>query len=359
MALQAVVLKVIRLLGGFAAAQYLTRRRLRILCYHGFSLGDEYEVLPHVFMRKETFERRMQILNKRQLKVISLQEGLARLEAGKIEQAETVITFDDGWATNLTVGAEILERFNFPATIYVTTEHLGQGTEVFNVAFYYMLCHSPRKTLDLSEVDERLRGSFDLAGDRVSCANAVIEETESVFPRLADRQALLPRLAKALGMNLTSVLANGRFRLLAGAEMKHLSAHGFDLQLHTHSHRLPDSSFGAMAPEIERNRDALGEILGGTRADLCYPSGKYSAAHLEWLPRLNIRSATTCNPGLNDSQTHPLQLRRYLDSERVSDIVFEAEICGLRDLARDLRATVSAYFGGASRHEGQLGDIPH
>jgi hypothetical protein len=39
-----------------------------------------------------------------------------------------------------------------------------------------------------------------------------------------------------------------------------------------------------------------------------------------------------------------LQLSRYLDSEAVSDISFEAEICGLRELARIVRRRLSDRF---------------
>jgi peptidoglycan/xylan/chitin deacetylase (PgdA/CDA1 family) len=341
MSLQTIALHIVRFLGGFAIAQFLTRKRLRILCYHGFSIGDEHEVLPHVFMRKETFEERLRIIRKRQLPVIALDEAVKRLRAGTINHAETVLTLDDGWASNLSIGAPILEKFNYPACIYVTTEHLYSGTEVFNVALFYMLCRSPRQTLSLDQVHPRLHGSIEIAEDRVAAAAAVIREAETVFPRLSDRQQLLPRLAQALGMDLDEVLVNGRFRLLARAEMAELSRRGFDIQLHTHTHRLPDTTFDAMADEIARNREALKEILGTVQSHLCYPSGRYSARHLEWLPRLAISSATTCDPGLNYPHAPSLQLKRHLDSDCVSAIVFEAEVCGLRDLARGIRSALS------------------
>src|SRR5580692_11865666 len=102
----------IRLVGGFAIAQRITQTQLRILCYHGFSIADEHELAPYVFMRTETFARRMRILRKRGLTVISLDEAIQRLRAGAITNGETVITFDDGWASDLLV-MPILERYRF------------------------------------------------------------------------------------------------------------------------------------------------------------------------------------------------------------------------------------------------------
>jgi peptidoglycan/xylan/chitin deacetylase (PgdA/CDA1 family) len=342
MSLQIIALHLLRFLGGFAIAQRLTRKRLRILCYHGFALGDEHEVLPHVFMRPQKFERRLQILRKRRLPVIPLAEAIKRLNAGTIENAETVITFDDGWASNLSVAMPALARFGFPASIYVTTEHLSARNEVFNVALFYMLCRSPRPTLSLADIDSRLRGSFEIAGDRARIASAVIAETERVFPELLNRQNLLAPIAEQLGMDLKEVLAEGRFDLLDRAQLAELWRQGLDIELHTHTHRLPDTTFDDMAREVLQNQDALRAILGSQQQHLCYPSGRYSVQHLEWLAQLGIASATTCDPGLNPSGTRVLALRRYLDSEHVSDIVFEAEICGIRDLARDFRSMVSA-----------------
>lgn len=330
-------LHVARSLGAFALAQRLTRDRLRILCYHGFSLDDEHEVEPFMFMRGETFERRMQILRRRRVPVLALQEAVDKLRVGAIQNAETVITFDDGWASNLTVAAPILEKFGYPACIYITTEHLNAGAEVFNVALFYMLYRSRGQTLRLENLHAEIDGTYEIATDVEPLTIRLINAAESAFPRLSDRQRLLQPIARALGLDLDGVLAHDRFRLLRRGEIKELFNRGFDIQLHTHTHRLPDTSFEAVAEEIGRNREALTEVLGCRQNHLCYPGGRHRSQQLGWLERLGIVSATTCDPGLNRSSTHRLLLRRYLDSDSSSDIEFEAEVCGFRDLARAVR----------------------
>jgi peptidoglycan/xylan/chitin deacetylase (PgdA/CDA1 family) len=333
-----------RLVGVFALAQFLTRRRLRILCYHGFSIVDEHEVMPHVFMRRETFVRRMQILKRRRIPVIPLAEAVNKLKAGKVDGAETVITFDDGWASNLSVGAPVLEALHFPACIYVTTEHLEAGTEVFNVLLYYMLCRTARDTLKLEGLDPAIDGSYHIEPDPVAVQRAIIAAAERAFPALSDRQRLLMPLSAALGFDLGEILRNGRFQLMHRGEIETMHRRGFDIELHTHTHHLPAGTFEQTQDEITRNRRALVEILGVEKNHFCYPSGQYTLQHLEWLSRLGIGSATTCEPGFNGMETDVLQLSRYLDSEAVSDISFEAEICGLRELARIVRRRLSDRF---------------
>ncbi|HUJ52601.1 MAG TPA: polysaccharide deacetylase family protein [Steroidobacteraceae bacterium] len=336
--MRSVALYCLRAVGVFALARYLTRDRLRILCYHGFSLGDEYQSAPVMFMRGTTFERRLQILRKLGIPVISLAEGVTRLANGEIGNAETVITLDDGWASTLSVGQPILERFGYPACVYVTTEHLHGDSEVFNAALFYMIRHSNRTTLTLEGLHPLLDGTYHIASDPDGAARAIIIASEKALPFHA-RQRLLQPLAALLGFDLQQLLHGGRFQLMGSDELKELARRGMDIQLHTHTHRLPDE-FAACAREIELNRDALQQVVGGTRNHLCYPSGKYGAQHLQWLRGLGIVSATTCDPGLNDRNTSPMLLKRFLDGDEVSDIAFEAEVCGARELLRGMRARV-------------------
>lgn len=320
----------------FALARHLTRRRLRILCYHGFSVGDEHQVMPLMFMRAATFERRLRILAKRRIPVISLDEAVRRLANEDVRHGETVVTLDDGWTSNLTIGAPLLERYGYPACIYVTTEHLAAGTEVFNVALDYMLHRSPLATLSLAGVHPELDGVYEFRKDPAATKRTLIQAAERAFPRLAERQQLLTPLARSFGFDPDALLAGERFRLLDREQLQELLARGFDIELHTHHHRLPHDSFESMAAEIEQNRAALRALSAGERRHFCYPSGAYDRQQPEWLERLGIVSATTCDPGLNPPGSSPMLLKRYLDSDCFPDIVFEAEVCGLTDLLRGL-----------------------
>lgn len=344
---RSLTLYCLRAVGGFALARYLTRKQLRVLCYHGFAIGDEHEIAPVMFMRGATFERRMRILKKLRIPVISLEEGVRRLENGEIANAETVITIDDGWASTLSIGLPILEKFGYPACVYVTTEHLTAGTEVFNVALSYMARRSGRPTLTLEGLHPQLDGTYNIGGDPDGAIRALIIAAETAYP-LAERQRLLEPIARLLGFDLREVLSNGRFRLLASDELKEVSRRGMDVQLHTHSHRLPSGGFEALAEEIGQNRAALERVLGTRPHHLCYPSGEYSDQHPEWLRRLGIRSATTCDPGLNDRNTSVMLMKRYLDGEQASDIAFEAEVCGARELLRRIRSKVTKLRAAAA-----------
>jgi peptidoglycan/xylan/chitin deacetylase (PgdA/CDA1 family) len=341
-------LYLLRAIGIFALARYVTRRQLRILCYHGFSIGAEHEIDPTMFMRARTFEARLRILRRRRIPVITLDEAVRRLPQGSISNAETVITLDDGWASNLTVGAPLLEKYGYPACIYLSTEHLEAGTEVFNVTLYHLIRRSPLQALRLAGLHPQLDGTYDIRTDPKAATVELIRKAERAFP-LAQRQRLLRPIAGALAVDIDELLRDGRLQLLSRAQVQEAFRRGLDIQLHTHTHRLPDSGFEEMAAEVRDNRRMIQDITGVEPRHFCYPSGEHSRQHPEWLRRLGIASATTCNPGLNSAATPVMLLNRFLDNDAMSDIVFEAKICGVRALAERLGLMREPLSGSDSR----------
>lgn len=326
---------VARALGAFRLARHLTRRKLRILCYHGFSVGDEFLLLPGMFMRAETFARRMAILERMRFPVISLDEAVDKLKSNLIQNSEVVITFDDGWASNLSIAYPILQAHRFPATIYITTEHLGHGTEVFNVVLNYLFLASQRTSVLLEGIHPKVDGRYDVKPSALPAVHAIIRAA-SRHLSIGERQACLGKIAAALGFNIDGVLQGDRFRLLSAEQVSRLSQGGIAIELHTHTHNLPAEGAEAAYAEIARNRDAVEAITGRRAQHFCYPSGLYSERHPAWLSTMGIKSATTCDPGLNDSTTNCLMLRRYLDQENFSDLEFEAAITGFSFLLHRL-----------------------
>jgi len=343
------ILYFLRAIGVFALAQHLTRKRLRILCYHGFSIGDEYQVAPFMFMRAATFEGRMKVLQRRGVAVISLDEAVRKLKAGKIDRAETVITLDDGWSSNLTIGLPILKKYGYPACIYITTEHLTAHTEVFNVVLGYMIKRSKAQTLNLKGVHPKIDGSYAIQTDYLKTVMTLIQAAEETFPA-QERLQLLPPIAKALGVELNEILRDNRFRLMTREQIIEVYKNGLDIQLHTHTHRLPNHDFESMAYEIHENRKAIIDVLGIDKKHFCYPSGLYDPNHPEWLEKLGIESATTCDTGMNPAGTPVLLLKRYLDREDFHDIEFESEIAGVREIIRTLRLKLRLTSDSAMTH---------
>lgn len=329
-----ILLHAARALGVLGLARRLTAGRLRILAYHGASLQDEHEFRPGLFMRGETFRARMQLLKDRGYPVLALEDALERLQAGTLPPNAVVITIDDGWFGTWREMGPVLEAAGLPATLYVSSYYLEKQTQVFNVAVSYVLWKARDRTLDLARVSPALRGSFALGSAAArERAGVLIERHGDQAGGAQGRQKLFRRLCEAVGVDWRSLEADRVAGFMSADEARALAARGMDLQLHTHRHQFPASEAEAAA-EIHRNRQCLAGLTARPTRHFCYPSGRYEAGQLAWLPRLGIVSAVTTTIGLNDRHTPVYELRRLLDSERLSAIEFEAELSGFGELVR-------------------------
>jgi hypothetical protein len=188
-------LYALKALGTFHLARYLTRRQLRILCYHGFSVADQHEFEPILFMRPEVFRRRMALLRRRGFRVISLQQGLALLRSDAVHNGEVVITIDDGWKSTLAGAAPALREHCLPATLYITSYYTPLQTDVFNVALEYMVWKTTLERVTLRDVHPAVDGEYAVTADRMALAQrwiAAVDDVCNASERRCYRASALP-----------------------------------------------------------------------------------------------------------------------------------------------------------------------
>src|SRR5437868_15426821 len=59
--------------------------------------------------------------------VLALPEAIERIRAGDLTARAAAITFDDGYANNLTVALPILQETELPATFFIATGYVTGG----------------------------------------------------------------------------------------------------------------------------------------------------------------------------------------------------------------------------------------
>ncbi len=320
-----------RILGLFSLAGRLTSGDLRILCYHGAALADEYKFRPGLFITEATFRRRLQILAAGNYPVLSLGEALRHLDEGSLPARATVITIDDGWYGTYSIMGPALREAQLPATLYIATYYLEKCTQVFNVAAGYILWRSAPQTLDLNTVDSGLQGVFDLARGEAREQAVKVLEAWGDTREAADRQRLLEALCQVVGVNWVEIETTRQLQFMTSAEAQRLGAQGVSLQLHTHRHRFPRERSLA-EQEISDNRRSLARLSAEPAVHFCYPSGQYSPEQIPWLKELGVRSGVTTKRGLARSSSDRFTLPRLLDFETMTELEFEAEISGFNDL---------------------------
>lgn len=336
-ALKLALLYASRALGFFQLARWLTSGKLRILCYHGFALGDESSFRPRLFIEPATLERRLNYLRRSRIPVVSLHAALDQLTAGTIPKGATVITIDDGFFSTRQTLLSLFSPAKMPATVYVTSYYADNQAPIFRLAAQYMFWKTGASRLDLAEAVPGLVGVVGL-DDSVAADRALVELTSFAEHRLDEegRQRCLRRLGQLLGIDYDALAASRRLSLMTAEEIRSIAAAGFDVQLHTHRHRFPIDAAQARR-ELHDNRRWLAANVETKLEHFCYPSGEWSPEHFSILSSEGIRSAVTCDTGLNDGQSNQLALNRFVDGEDVAQIEFEAEMSGFLELLRKLR----------------------
>lgn len=331
--LKQLVYRVARLVGLFALARAITKHDLRILAYHGFADGDELQFRPKLFISARTFKRRLSCLRRRGFLLISLDEAVVALRRGDLPQCAVVVTIDDGYASTETIAAPLLREFDCPATVYVTSYHAEKRTPVFDLVVGYLLWRSAGRLIELPNPGGVVQ--LDLTSKDMSEAALVrVLDLGRNARSETERADLCRRLGQACGVPYEEIVARGTFALMTPEAIARLAKSGVSIGLHTHRHRFPPRNLNECELELIENEERLSRWGAMPTRHFCYPSGVYSPDQWQLLERLGISSSTTCETGLVRVGDPPHGLKRFLDGEMVSDIEFDAEICGFAELVR-------------------------
>jgi peptidoglycan/xylan/chitin deacetylase (PgdA/CDA1 family) len=321
--------------GVFSLCRWYTRKDLRILAYHGIWLGDGHHYGNFLYMSPDKFKRRMHKLHEMSLPILSLDEALKRRLDGTLPNYATVMTIDDGWYGTYVHMVPELARHNFPATIYLTSYYSAKQVPVISVALHYMFATTPNVTLSLDDLDIDNEEVFDLTKS--------VQKNEAIQLMLRQmrlletddaRQTLMRSLGDLLQVSYADIQSRKLFHLMTKEQVQNAAKQGFDIELHTHRHRIENEGSCCIEEELVENRDYIRSLTNNKAKHFCYPSGEYEESVWPHLKKMDVESATTTEAGFVRNTSHRYALPRILDGEDVSDLEFEAELMGFGEVKR-------------------------
>ncbi|WP_242533066.1 polysaccharide deacetylase family protein [Niveibacterium umoris] len=241
---------------------------------------------------------------RRWFNVLPLEAAVAQLAAGTLPARAAAITFDDGYADNLTVAAPLLRSAGLPATFFVASGYLDGG-RMWNDGLIEAVRRSPLDVLDTTQW-----GRFELNGpaQRGSVALQLIDKIKYLEP--AAREAAVAEVARAAGSTLPTDL------MMTSRQVAELHRQGFTIGAHTVSHPiLARISLSAAADEIANGRAALEQITGAPVTLFAYPNGKpgrdYLAEHVALVRKQGFAAAVSTAWGASGPGADVFQLRRF------------------------------------------------
>lgn len=243
--------------------------RLSILIYHRV-LAEKDAIFPHE-PTAETFDAQIYCL-KVVFNVLPLSEAIARLKTGTLPARAACITFDDGYADNVTLALTVLQKHGLHATFFIATAYLNGG-RMFNDTVIEAIRRSPLRTLNLDELG---LGSFDIAGNEAK-ARAIGQILPQVkYLPLDVREQAVARIA---GLAQSGPLPNDL--MMTTEQLEALHAAGMEIGGHTARHPiLAKLDANAVRKEIVEGREFLEKMLNTRIRLFAYPNGKPGTDYL-------------------------------------------------------------------------------
>ncbi len=244
------------------------RRAPLILLYHRIAEDPVDAQLLAVSPRR--FDAHLREL-KRQRRVVSLAELCAELRAGRPALDTAALTFDDGYADNLTHALPLLAAHGVPATIFVTSGMVGSDREFWWDALQ-RLFWSPRPPAGQLAIGGRSPRTLSLAtpGDRLLAYDELCRVLKSLPP--PEIEAIVDQLLAAGGIRAA---ARPSHRALSASELRALAASPLvEIGSHTVSHpSLAGLAAEAQQRELVESRRALEALVARPVRLLSYPFG--------------------------------------------------------------------------------------
>lgn len=323
-------LRAFRTAGGYSlvAGSDWRRNRLLILCYHGISIEEEHGWRPSLFMSRPDFAERMRLLAAGRHNVLPFGEAVQRLYDGDLPERSVAITVDDGNFDFLSQAMPVLQQHGYPATVYLHSYYCLHQYPVFRLICSYVLWKRRGRVLSTSALTGEML-TLDLRTE--AGREAVVDQLRGHAKRVelspAGRDALAEALANVVGVDYAALREKRVLQIMSEAEVEHVAAAGFDVQLHTHRHISPRNE-ERYRSQIRENREIVERLAGRPAVHFCYPSGNHAPEFLPWLESERVVTATTCTPGIASRADHPLLLPRLIDHDQLSDLEFTGWLSG-------------------------------
>jgi peptidoglycan/xylan/chitin deacetylase (PgdA/CDA1 family) len=243
----------------------------------------------------------------RHFNVLPLRDAVERLRSGTLPAAAACITFDDGYADNVTVALPLLQRYGISATFFVASAFLDGG-RMWNDDVIEAIRIAPRGTLDLGDIG---LAAYEI-GDPTSRVNCYAEILRSIKYLAPERRGeVAQEIARRTNVATTPAL------MMTSAQLRQLHDAGFEIGGHTNTHPILEKlSDRAAERDIVDGKDRLESLLGSRLGLFAYPNGvpgkDYSTRHREMVRRAGFSAAVSTSMAAVRSGADVYQLPRFL-----------------------------------------------
>ena len=317
-----------------------------ILYYHRVAdVDDDYIGMPDLTVSVDNFRNQLKFI-KEEFDVVPLWQMIDGVEKGKgFPNREIAITFDDGYYDNYRNAFPILKEFRIPATIFVTTGHIG-GNDMFwwdKIAYLKKWDLLEELVMNIPRmIREGNTGRIpDLSGNGVDPVKVIH------MMKLAgrtNREKIFSLMDRLAARNFST---DKKRVFLSWDEIREMKNHGIDICSHTHTHPvLTELDSDELRDELLTSRNMICEVCGEQQIGFAYPDGWFDERVKKLVIESGYRYAVQTNR-LPSNAGDRFSLKRRMVKEGMSKStggkyaksMFIMEISGMYDtlLLRNFR----------------------
>ena len=246
-----------------------------------------------------------------------------------IGKERIAITFDDGYLDNYLVAKPLLEKYNLPATFFITSRNIGNKAEFWWDELEYIIL----ETIELpQQISLELNGNhffFDLekeakltetlrekhkdyvAFNPVSLRSQLyLKIWEYLTPLNAmEQEKEMEKIRRWAG---TTAAARAEYTCMSSEQLVDLSSGSlFSLEGHTATHpALAHHAKEVQREEIRSNKSFLKDLTNKEVGLFAYPSGVYNDSAVEVLKEEGFDAGFTTDYGYVSREDNPFLLNR-------------------------------------------------
>lgn len=323
-------------------------RRMLVLAGHCVSAPTCATLPKDMKIRGADLERILGWLKRQRYDVVTMAEGVRRIETGEGSRSIAVLTMDDGYRDNRAELVPILRRLGVGATVYLESRPLDERRANWTHKLFWCLDRMGPEPFVLRYTEiakEDAKGSIVL-NQLVPHGDATTYHVKRVLKYEVDpavRDRALDALFAELGgvdRDLTDAL------YMTWEDARALDAAGVELGGHTVSHPiLSKLAPEAQSAEIQGCARSLERALGRAPASFAYPFGRrwdFDARSADAARAAGFTSATTTHAGVHEKGRDLYRIPRVMIDEDAQLHRIAAEACGGFELLRRIGIDLAA-----------------
>lgn len=245
---------------------------LSILTYHHVCDPEPaYRFDPDVADVGPAQFRRQMTLVKKHFNVIGVEQLLAGLDGKKLPPNPCLITFDDGYLSNLDVALPVLRDLGLTAVFFIATSFVGERRLYWWDRIAYVVATSTRPRVELRYPRQRTVELGDRAAARAALVSVIKNEPGLDLPRFLDE--LTAAAGVAWSRDIERKLADEL--IMTWDQVRQMRDAGMDIESHTRGHRVLQTLDGdGLHDELAGARVDLERELGRPSRVVAYPVGR-------------------------------------------------------------------------------------